>query len=478
MGRRRWKIGASVMGPLALLFVGCALVKPHPDLGGLYNRSAQYHAPDRNPIVVMPGVLGSKLVDAETGTIVWGAFGGGAANPRTPEGARLGALPMAEGVPLAQLRDGVVPDGSLDRLRISLLWLMPVQLNAYRNILATLGVGGYRDETLGRSGAVDYGNDHFTCFQFDYDWRRSNVESAKLLHRFLQQKRTYVQEELERRYGVENPDVKFDIVAHSMGGLVARYYLRYGTQELPEDGSLPELTWAGAEYIERIIMVATPNAGAVKAFEQLLHGLHIPTFASYDATILDTLPAIYELLPRPRHGAVVDADHPHRKLDVYDHMLWERMEWGMASPERETTLRYLLPGIKDAEERRRIALDHQRKCLVNARRFHTALDVPARPPDGVELFLLAGDAVPTYSTVHMDMKTGRVRKRETAPGDGTVIRTSALMDERVGQEWTYMLRSPISWEDVTFLFASHLGMTKDPMFSDNVLYLLLEDPRT
>jgi triacylglycerol esterase/lipase EstA (alpha/beta hydrolase family) len=57
------------------------------------------------------------------------------------------------------------------------------------------------------------------------------------------------------RFGIKDHDVKFDIVAHSMGGLVARYYLRYGTQDLPPDGSLPELTWAGAQYVDNLIMV-------------------------------------------------------------------------------------------------------------------------------------------------------------------------------------------------------------------------------
>ena len=41
-------------------------------------------------------------------------------------------------------------------------------------LLGVLGVGGYRDMDLGLAGAIDYGTDHFTCFQFDYDWRRDN----------------------------------------------------------------------------------------------------------------------------------------------------------------------------------------------------------------------------------------------------------------------------------------------------------------
>jgi len=62
------------------------------------------------------------------------------------------------------------------------------------------------------------------------------------------------------------------------------------------------------------------------------------------------------------------------------------------------------------------------------------------------------------------------------PGDGTVTRSSALMDERVGGIWTPYLKSPIKWSSVMFLFSDHLGLTKDPTFSDNVLYILLEQP--
>ena len=59
-----------------------------------------------------------------------------------------------------------------------------------------------------------------------------------------------------------------------------------------------------------------------------------------------------------------------------------------------------------------------------------------------------------------------------APSDGAVLLRSARMDERVGGSWSPNLRSPIDWIHVTFLFPEHLGMTKDPAFSDNVLYLL------
>jgi hypothetical protein len=65
------------------------------------------------------------------------------------------------------------------------------------------------------------------------------------------------------------------------------------------------------------------------------------------------------------------------------------------------------------------------------------------------------------------------------PGDGRVSRPSALMDERysVGVKWTPRLVSPIAWSNVNFLFADHLGLTRDPGFTDNILFLLLESPR-
>jgi len=50
------------------------------------------------------------------------------------------------------------------------------------------------------------------------------------------------------------------------------------------------------------------------------------------------------------------------------------------------------------------------------------------------------------------------------------------MDERLDEGWTPVLKSPIDFHGVTFLFDSHLGITKNPVFADNVLHLLLEQP--
>jgi len=83
----------------------------------------------------------------------------------------------------------------------------------------------------------------------------------------------------------------------------------------------------------------------------------------------------------------------------------------------------------------------------------------------------------TAATASVDLATGRLRITESGPGDGTVLRSSALMDERQGGQWVPKLRSPIDWKDVHFHFRSHLDLTKDQGFADNVLFILLQKSR-
>lgn len=446
-----------------------------PDIGGLYNRSAKYHGAERNPVIVIPGILGSKLISSATGEVVWGAFGGGSANPQTEMGAQLISLPMKDAVPLRELTDEVVPHGALDEVKINFFGV-PVSLAAYANILATLGAGGYRDEQLGYAGGVDYGGDHFTCFQFAYDWRRDNVENAIRLHQFILEKKKYVEEKLWQNYGVRK-DIKFDIVAHSMGGLITRYYLTYGPHDLPTDGSLPKPTWEGAQYVDRALLVGTPNAGSVDSLITLLDGLEpSKLLPKYDAALLGTIPSVHQLLPRPRHGHVINKV-TGEPIDILNPDVWEQLQWGMANPNQQHALSLLLPDITDSIERRRIALDQQRKALLRAKQFQDALDAPVTYPANVQLSLVSGDAVATADILAVDPASGATEVVRRSPGDGSVLRSSALLDERVAGAWAPKLTSPIHWHSVTFLFDDHIGLTKDPIFTDNVLYFLLEEPR-
>jgi len=469
---------ASSVGCISLclsLTLGCARFFPKPpDLGEIYSRAASHHEADRRPIIVIPGILGSTLVDEKSGQTVWGAFAGGYARPDRPEGARAVALPLDP-----EKGDAVVPIGVLEKLKVRFLGL-PISLKAYVNIINVLGAGGYADEALGLAGSVDYGDDHYTCFQFSYDFRLDNSENARRLHEFILEKREYVREEHERRYGPQgDAEIKFDIVAHSMGGLLTRYFLRYGGEPLGDEGPLPELTWAGAEYVERAILVGTPNAGSLEALLNLVDGEKFgPTVPRYSAAILGSFPSVYQLLPRSRHGALRDSSNGEPLGDIFDPSLWKELGWGLSSPGQEEHLSWLLPEVDDPAERYRLAERYLSWALVRAERFTRALDLPASPPEGTELFLVAGDSVPTAHRANVDRRTGEVTIAHHAPGDGRVLRTSALLDEREGRAtWSPRLDSPIDWRYNLFLHDNHLGVTSNPVFSDNVLFWLLEEPR-
>ncbi len=467
---------------MVLSLTSCSSVNLNqPDLAKLYNRSASHHDATRNPIIAIPGLLGSKLTDTRTGQVIWGGYDGISANPKRPEGLRQLALPIGYGhEPLSKLRDGIKPTGALERARIKLAGI-PIGLEVYAGLLHTLGAGGYRDRTLGLSGQIDYGTDHFTCFQFSYDWRRDIVESAQELKRFVLKKRAFVRREYKKRFGIDNPRIKFDIAAHSMGGLVARYFLMYGAQDLPADGSLPKLTWEGANYVERVIFIGTPNAGSVTAFNDLVNGRKLaPLIPFFPAGLLGTYPSIYQLMARSRHGAYVwDGNDKKRVTNILDPTLWKTRNWGLASPRQADTLAHLMPDIASASDRRRRALALQARILKRTQNFQKAMDRPARPPKGLQMILVAGDGheTPQKISIPSDAIGGGVQIAGNGEGDGTVLRSSALLDEREGQKWQPTVRSPIQFQLTMFLPQKHLEITKSPIFRDNVLHWLLEDPR-
>jgi pimeloyl-ACP methyl ester carboxylesterase len=108
--------------------------------------------------------------------------------------------------------------------------------------------------------------------QVPYDWRRSNTRSAQHLHATL--------ENALRGYP---SDTRVVVVAHSMGGLVARRFL--ATSPL-------------AERCRMLITIGTPYRGAIKALDALVNGVGIPGPAGHGlTTLLRSLPSVYELLP-------------------------------------------------------------------------------------------------------------------------------------------------------------------------------------
>jgi len=457
-----------LLGVMVMVWAtGCSHRAAAPQLGQIYNAAAQQSHVDRNPIIVIPGILGSKLVDGDSGQVVWGVFGSGAIKHGAADGRRTLSLPVsASGWP----RDGVRPDGVLDELQIA--WGFNFRFKAYSQMLAAFGVGGYLDPAHAGLDTVDYGEEHFTCFQFAYDWRRSCAENAALLGEFIEEKRRYVAKERKRLYGSTKP-VKFDLCAHSMGGLVARYHLMYGSQPLSRDGRM-SVTWAGARHVDKLIVVGTPNGGSVYPFKDLKEGFRLsPILPKFEPAVIGTMPSTYELLP-PGGGAPLIDEHS-KPIDFYDVGEWESRGWGLMDFDQDGVLAELMPEVSDPTERRDRARGHLVKMLRNAKAFHRAMNCDCRPPSGLELHAFVGDAVQTGSRVQVD-SDGSMEIIDWIAGDGSVTRRSVLRDMRGPDEAAQRMKSPIPWTGTHFVFSDHVKMTGDPSFVDNVLHLLLERP--
>ncbi|MEJ2208838.1 MAG: hypothetical protein P8129_07360, partial [Anaerolineae bacterium] len=91
-------------------------------------------------------------------------------------------------------------------------------------------------------------------FEFPYDWRRPIEESADVLHRTLE------------RWSDGDPNRKFILVGHSLGGIVSRAYLA----RHPHDA---------VRRIERIILQGSPQFGAAQTIENLYEGNRMMSIA-------------------------------------------------------------------------------------------------------------------------------------------------------------------------------------------------------
>ena len=366
---------------------------------------------------------------------------------------------MQRNASLISLTDKVRADGTLDRLTLS----PGIGLKAYHSLLRALVIGGYRDDTRRKPDA----GEHISCFEFGYDWRRSNAENAVALNSFIQEKRLFIQNERRRR-GFPEREIKFDIVAHSMGSLVARYYMMYGNAQPPTNDTQPRVTWAGARHIHRLIQVGAPNSGSAQAILQLKDGMALSIFVpKFQAAVIGTMPSAYELLPRAADQPLIDeAGQP---LDPFDPAVWERYQWGLAAPSQDKYLQQLLPGIKDRATRLQIALDHQRKSLASAKAFQAALDSPCTLPPGVKMHAFVGDATATISQLQVSAD-GSLTPADYLPGDNTVTSNSALAKapgDRPG---------PIPWTSIHTVNAPHMTLPVQPDFIHQLLNLLLDLP--
>ena len=436
--------------------------------------SMNYEGFARNPVVVIHGFLGSKLIDPESGNYIWGDFRemdlirGFSENQLK----RL-AHPMEYQTPLSKIKDNLISVDMLTKYNIRVLGFN-FEREAYFKMINILESAGYVDD----GKPLPKEKKFHSLFKFFYDWRRDISENAANLDEFIKVKRKYLQKKYKEIYGIDDFDIQFDIVAHSQGGLITRYYLRYGNQTLPNDYSLPKLTWEGKKYTDKIIFVGCPNGGYLDSLIELVNGLKIINHGPIlPPAIIGTFPSYYQMMPVHRCMCFSYNTKKNNYVDIYDPKTWIKLKWGLANPNNHKVLDILLPNVSSRSMKRKIAVDHLTKCLRRSKQFYESIRIYDTDSNKVTTsYLFLGNAVPTSRRAEVDRKTGSIKITEMGAGDGKVLVSSALMDEREIDGWEPFLRSPVEWHTVIQLEAAHMGITDSPIFADNIIYCLLMSP--
>lgn len=442
---------------------------------------------DKLPVIVIPGILGSQLMNRRTREVVWpSAFRSstdGLSLPTTPD--------------LASNRDELVAERIVETAKLARL--APDIYVYYELLNALRRFGNYRDGDWDNPPAD---GDRDTFYVFPYDWRRDNVESAQLLFRRV--------EELKRKLG--RPDLRFNIVAHSMGGLVARYAAMYGDADLPEGDAPPQPTWAGARHINKIFMFGTPNEGTMEAFATLLEGYSINEglrrrvrlFNKLSREDAVTIPSIFQLLPHREAVRLLDQNLQPLEVDFYDPGAWRKYQWSPIN-NVEFRERYARGRVRDEESaphRATLAeLDaYFAVVLRRARRFHAALDAHAPETTPVALYVFGGDCEETLNSpvILRDEKRGRwltltgprelrdaatgrkIKRREVTramyePGDGRVTRRSLLGERPDAPRRSPFFNTPLPIAYGVFACDFHSDLQSNKTLQDNALTLLINE---
>jgi len=440
----------------SLVLAGCTGAPARPDLARLYE--AETHDPAQPPVILIHGLMGSTLVDSETGKEYWPGGVGALAFSDYRELARVRAVEESGG--------GLVPGD---------LFYGVARVDYYGALIEALErVGRFRRAEPGQPVKGD--DDRRRYYVLLYDWRRENIHAVRQLHAMIEQ--------IRKDYG--DPDLAVDLLAHSNGGLIANYYLRYGPANVLDEREF--VTWdEGPHRIRRMVLLGTPNLGSVISLERLQKGVKI-AFRTVPVEVLATMATPFETLPHPDQQVIFGTDGKPMALDIYQPDTWRQRRWGVFSPEVEQRVLAAAPdretGALQMAELQSFFIRH----LDRARLLHRALGQPIRS-GGVEVAVFGGDCTltPGRAVLERDergerlvVRPGDVRNRVPGvdyerllmlPGDGLVTRESQLgrgLVEGVGAG-----NDTFPFARSFFLCERHDQLSVNPYFQNNLLHFLL-----
>ena len=211
----------------------------------------------RDLVILLPGITGSVLAN-KAGKEVWAPSGGAVWRAITSFGNSIEDLALAsddadDGVTAPRL----VPD----------VTLIPglIKIDGYSR------TERYLIDQLGLEAGRNY-------FAFPYDWRRDNRVIAKRLE-------ASAMDWLKAwRASSGNADAKLVLIGHSMGGLVARYFIE---------------CLGGWQVTRTLMTLGTPHRGSLSAVGFLENGMKkgIGPFGLDLSPLLRSLTSVYQLLP-------------------------------------------------------------------------------------------------------------------------------------------------------------------------------------
>lgn len=219
-------------------------------LGGL---RAQTPTGKGDLIVLLPGIMGSVL--EHRGREVWSTAGGMLGKALLTMGDSLGALMSP--------RQGLTNPVRATRI-VNDLHLIPGfwKIDGYDGIV----------QAITSLPGIVQGRNFIT---FPYDWRQDNrVSAVQLQQEVLSHLQAWRQES-------DNPNAKVFLVAHSMGGLVSRYFIE---------------CLGGWAVTRRLVTFGTPYQGSLKA---LMYLGGQPGYGKLEKlqALVRTFPSAYQLLP-------------------------------------------------------------------------------------------------------------------------------------------------------------------------------------
>jgi len=215
-------------------------------------------------IVIVPGYMGSKLRSHTTGKTVWVDF---SSIPKNPGrwGDWLDGLLQTLAYPSADLE----PAGIMDEVIFVPPWAKQEQ---YGRLFQALERMGYRADP------TRYAESELNVYGFSYDWRQDNAISARQLGAAIGRWRDY------------HPGAQAWIIAHSNGGLVARWYIE-------KEG--------GQEHVGRLFLMGSPWDGTPKSMHMLFSGIdmlfrrrfNVFNIPQRSRDLVRSFPSLYQLVP-------------------------------------------------------------------------------------------------------------------------------------------------------------------------------------